>query len=357
MRVLIATTWWPNEEQPGMAPFNVAHAKAIARNNDVHVVRLQRVVAPRTDVTDPSGLPLTTVSVNPRDPFATARGLNDLRKLARDADVVHTMAYDALTVLAPLAPLIGKRWVHTEHWSMFVKDGGAGVPFRVKKSLKLPRKVSTVSTALREAIEAYTRDDDITVIPNVIGDYFEVAEQPAWEPLKLVAVGFLIERKRPLLAVETVAELVRGGQDVTLTWVGDGPMRAQVLARAEELGVAERVSLIGSVPAAEVADHVRAANIFFLPTEAETFLVAAAEAIAVGRPVVLPQLPCLDYIGEDNGVMAPGATPEAFAAAILDVAKTFRDRSAQSVRATVIPRFAEASVGEQFDRFYAGLRK
>lgn len=357
MRVLIATTWWPNEEQPGMAPFNVAHAKAIARHHDVHVVRLQRVVAPRNDVTDPSGLPLTTVSVNPRDPLASARGLNEVRKLLKDSDVLHTMAYDALTVLAPLTPLIGKRWVHTEHWSMFVKDGGAGVPFRVKKSLLLPRKVSTVSNALRDALDPYTRDDDITIIPNVIGDHFEVAEQPGWEPLKLVAVGFLIERKRPLLAVETVAELVRGGQDVTLTWVGDGPMREQVLARASELGVADRVKLIGAVPATEVGDHIRAANVFFLPTEAETFLVAAAEAIAVGRPVVLPELPCLDYIGEDNGVMVPAASPEAFAAAILDVAKTFRDRPAAAVRDTVIPRFAEASVGEQFDRFYARLRK
>jgi glycosyltransferase involved in cell wall biosynthesis len=157
--------------------------------------------------------------------------------------------------------------------------------------------------------------------------------------------------------VETVAELVRGGQDVTLTWVGDGPMREQVLARAAKLGVAERVSLIGSVPATEVADHVRAANVFFLPTEAETFLVAAAEAIAVGRPVVLADLPCLDYVTEDNGARVRSASAEAFAAAILDVAQTFRDRSAESVRATVIPRFAQASVGEQFDRFYAELRK
>jgi glycosyltransferase involved in cell wall biosynthesis len=354
MRVVIATTWWPSEEQPGIGPFNVAHAKAIARHHDVHVVRLQRKVAPRSDTTDPSGLPLTTVSVNPADPLAAARGLNELRKLVKGADVVHTMAYDAVTVLAPLYPLIRKRWVHTEHWSAFVNNG-ANIPPRVQKSLRLPRRVSTVSLALRDALRPLTRDPDITVIPNVIGSHFVASEQPSWDPLKLVSVGMLIERKRPLLAVETVAELVRDGQDVTLTWLGEGPLRESVQARAAELGVADRVRLTGAVPAQDVAGYLSAGNIFFLPTEAETFLVAAAEAIASGRPVVLPKLDCLDYVTEQNGVLVNGQDAESFAVAITEASKTFRDRTAESVRSTVIPRFDEESVAEGFDRFYSGL--
>lgn len=354
MRILLVTTWWPNEDQPGMAPFNVAHAKAIARHHDVHVVRVQRKVAPRSDVTDPSGLPLTTVSVNPADPVASARGLNELRKLVTSSDIVHTLAYDALTVLAPLAPLIRKRWVHTEHWSAFV-TGSAPIPTRVRKSLRLPRRVSTVSRALREAIQPMTRDPDITVIPNVIADHFAVRAQPAWEPLKLVSVGMLIERKRPVLAVETVAELVRSGIDTTLTWVGEGPLDEVVRERAAELGVADRVRLTGAVPAREVGGYLGEANVFFLPTEGETFLVAAAEAIASGRPVVLPELDCLDYVTEDNGVLVRDGDAQRFAAAITDVSKTFRDRDAEAVRSTVLPRFGEESVADDFDRFYAGL--
>ncbi|UVS82436.1 glycosyltransferase [Actinokineospora sp. UTMC 2448] len=354
MRVVIVTTWWPNDDQPGMAPFNVAHAKAIARHHDVRVVRVQRKVEPRRDTVDPSGLPLTTVSVNPADPLATVRGLNELRKLVKGADIVHTLAYDAVTVLAPLYPLIKKRWVHTEHWSAFVSNQ-AIIPPRVRKSMRLPRRVSTVSNALREALLPFTGDGEITVIPNVIADHFTAVEQPSWDPLKLVAVGMLIERKRPLLAVETVAELVRGGQDTTLTWVGDGPLMDDVRTRAAELGVAERVHLVGAVPAPEVAGHLSAANLFFLPTAGETFLVAAAEAIAGGRPVVLPRLACLDYVTEQNGVLVDGADAAAFAAAITEAAKAFRDRSAEEIRSTVIPRFDAESVGKHFDSFYSGL--
>lgn len=355
MRVLIVTTWWPSDDQPGMGPFNVAHAKAIARHHDVHIVRVQRKHIPRTDTTDPSGLPLTTISTNPSDPLGTGRSLNDLRKLAKQSDVVHTMAYDALTIMAPLYPLIRNRWVHTEHWSAFVNND-AHIPARVKKSFRLPKRVSTVSHALQDALRPLTRDSAMTVIPNVIGDSFEGREQPSWTPLKLVTVGSLIDRKRPLTAVETVAELARAGEQVTLTWVGDGPKRAETERRAEELGVADRITLVGAVAPHEVPTYIQDSNLFFLPTQAETFLVAAAEALACGRPVVLPELPCVaDYVQHGNGVLVPTDDTLTFAEAIRTARERFADVPADSIRATVLPRFGEATIADQFDEFYRGL--
>lgn len=357
LRILIATTWWPTDDQPNVAPFNVAHARAIARHHDVRVVRIQRVVGPRTDATDPrSGLPLTTVSANPRDPIATARGINELRKLAKDADVVHTMAYDAVTVLAPLAPLIGRRWVHTEHWSSFVKDGAAGVPFRVKKSMRLPRRITAVTQDLADAIAPYARPGALSVVPCILDDSFDAAPQPGWEPLKLVAVSSLIPRKRPLLAVETVRELIDGGTDVHLTWVGDGPLREDVLRRATELGVEANVELTGFVQPDKVAEHIRNANMFFLPTELENFLTSAAESIACGRPVVVPNTGGFtDYVTANNGVIAEDETAQGFARAVREAAARLRDESPESIRATVIPKFSFDTVGDQFDAIYRGL--
>jgi glycosyltransferase involved in cell wall biosynthesis len=359
LRILIATTWWPTDDQPNVAPFNVAHARAIARHHDVHVVRVQRVVEPRVDITDPrSGLPLTTVSANPLDPIGTARGLNEIRKLAKDADIIHTMAYDVVTVLAPLAPLIGKRWLHTEHWSSFVKDGGASVPFRVKKSMRLPRKITAVTRALADAVEPYARLDALSVVPCILDDSFDVAPQPSWDPLKLVAVSSLIPRKRPLLAVDTVRELIDGGTNVHLTWVGDGPLREDMLLRAKELGVEANVELAGFVPPDQVADHIRAANMFFLPTEVENFLTSAAESLACGRPVVVPNTGGFtDYITPNNGAITEDETAQGFARAIRQAAARLRDESPESIRATVIPKFSFDTVGDQFDALYRSLAR
>lgn len=358
MRVLIATTWWPTDDQPNVAPFNVAHVKAIARHHDVRLVHIQRVVGPRTDATDPrTGLPLTTVSANPRDPIATARSLNELRRMARDADVVHTIAYDAVTVLGPLAPLIRKRWVHTEHWSMFVKDGAAGVPLRVKKSMRLPRRITAVTQDLADAIEPHARPGALSVVPCILDDSFDAAPQPDWEPLKLVAVSSLIPRKRPLLAVDTVRELVDGGLNVHLTWVGEGPLREDMLRRARELGVEANVELTGFVQPDKVAEHIRNANMFFLPTEVENFLTSAAESLACGRPVVVPNTGGFtDYITANNGVITEDETPQGFAKAVREAAVRLRDESPESIRATVIPKFSFDTVGDQFDAIYRGLR-
>ncbi|HEX3592198.1 MAG TPA: glycosyltransferase [Pseudonocardiaceae bacterium] len=357
LRVLIVTTWWPTDDQPNVAPFNVAHAKAIARHHDVRVVRIQRVVEPRTNVRDPrSGLPLTTVSANPRDPVATARSLNELRKMAKDADVIHTMAYDGVTVLAPLAPLISKRWVHTEHWSMFVKDGASGVPFRVKHTMRLPRKITAVTQDLADAIAPYARPGALSVVPCILNDSFAATPQPSWEPLKLVAVSSLIPRKRPLLAVDTVRELIDGGMNVHLTWVGDGPLREDTLRRAEELGVEANVALTGFVQPDQVAEHVRNANMFFLPTEVENFLTSAAESLACGRPVVVPNTGGFtEYITANNGVIAEDETAQGFAKAVREAAARLKDESPESIRATVIPKFSFDTVGDQFDAIYRSL--
>lgn len=357
LRVLIATTWWPTEDQPNVAPFNVAHAKSIARHHEVRVVRIQREVEPRQDTNDdPSGLPLTTVSANPRDPIATVRTLNELRKMAKEADVIHTMAYDAVTVLAPLYPLIGKRWVHTEHWSSFVKDNAASVPGRVKKSMRLPRRITAVTDQLAKAIEPYAKPGALTVVPCILDASFEVAPQPSWDPLKLVAVSSLIPRKRPLMAVDTVRKLLDDGVQVHLTWVGDGPMREEVAQHVKELGVEDHVDLVGFVAPDKVGDYIRAANMFFLPTEVENFLTSAAESIACGRPAVVPNTGGFtDYITANNGVIAKTEDAAGFAAAVVEAANRLKDVPVETIRATVMPAFSFDAVGDHFDAIYREL--
>jgi glycosyltransferase involved in cell wall biosynthesis len=144
--------------------------------------------------------------------------------------------------------------------------------------------------------------------------------------------------------------------DARLTWVGDGPLRSAVHARASELGLADRVDLVGAVAPDKVADHVRAATVFFLPTAGETFLAAGAEAIACGRPVVLPRTGGFtDYVTSANGVLADSDDVAALAAAVREAAARFADADPEALRATVIPRFDASSIADDFDQFYRRL--
>ena len=362
MRVLVVTSWFPSADRPGVAPFNVAHAKAIARNHDVQVVHAQLGGTGPIREEHFAGLQVTRIPVNPRTPGMTLRGYRWLRRLARDVDVVHSMAFSSLGVLAPLAPVIGKRWVHSEHWSGVLNPASVSPVWRsvamARHLLRMPRAVSAVSTELARVLTRFTRRDAVMIVPCVVAESFQAAPQPSWEPLKLVAVGGLVPGKRPLLAVDTLRALVSEGVPARLSWVGDGPLRDEVRKHAAEAGVMDRVDLLGDVSPDKVADHVRASNLFFLPTAYETFLTSGVEAIACGRPVVLPATGGFtDYVMPDNGVLADRDDPATLAQAIMRARDRFADVAPEALRATVIPRFTEAAVAEEFDQLYRRLEK
>jgi glycosyltransferase involved in cell wall biosynthesis len=98
----------------------------------------------------------------------------------------------------------------------------------------------------------------------------EQLEQPAF-----VHVGSLTERKNVLRLADAFAHLGRG----SLTFVGDGPLRAQLKGR-------ERVRLVGTVSHDAVPRWLCAADVVCGPALVEPFGQALLEAMACARTVV-----------------------------------------------------------------------
>jgi len=94
--------------------------------------------------------------------------------------------------------------------------------------------------------------------------------------------------------------------------VGDGPLEAELRARAAQLGVADRVHWAGRVSDEELPSYYTAADVFVLPSIAktETFGVTQIEAMAAGVPVVSTNLatgvPWVNRHGISGFVVEPG---------------------------------------------------
>ena len=99
----------------------------------------------------------------------------------------------------------------------------------------------------------------------------------------LVHVSNFRPVKRVLDAVRVFAK-VRGTRPARLLMVGDGPERPGAEEEARRLGVARWVSFLGE--RAEVVPLLAAADLFLLPSESESFGLAALEAMACGVPVL-----------------------------------------------------------------------
>jgi glycosyltransferase involved in cell wall biosynthesis len=144
----------------------------------------------------------------------------------------------------------------------------------------------------------------------------------------VVSTGALIPRKGHAVVIEAMARI----PGATLVIAGDGPERGRLQALAVDLGIDDRVRLLGSVPHAELPRLLAAADVMALASSSEGLANAWVEALACGTPIVITEAG-----GAREVVTAPTAgriaarDPAAFAAAIADLLRA--PPNAETVRA------------------------
>ncbi|MGC5616635.1 glycosyltransferase [Georgenia sp. Z1491] len=351
MRVVVVTTWFPTSLAPSSGSFVVRDAHAMASRGDtVDVVHL--VPAHQDDGTRHvrhEGLKVLRLPMTPSRPDQIAQVAAALPSVLDGADVVHTTAISALlpfSVGRPRAP-----WVHTEHYSGLTSPENLGLGTRavlplVRSLLGRPDVVTAVCDFLARPIRAVRGEAPTVVVPCIVPPLADVPGRPAPDgELRLVSVGGLVERKDPLLAVDVVAELGRRGHPAHLTLVGDGPLTGAVRDRADEVGVAERIHLTGTLDRDGVLEQLAAADLFLGPTRGDNFFVSCAEALVAGRPVVVGSTGGQgEYIDPRVGALVDRQEAGAYADAVLDVHDRTADLTAAEVAATIGERFSVPTV-------------
>ncbi len=152
--------------------------------------------------------------------------------------------------------------------------------------------VTAISNYLKEETKETFQFDDIEVIPNFVcqSEYarhpveeLRAKLSPAGEPL-LVHVSNFRPVKRPVDCVEILARVLKKGIVTRLVMVGDGSERTNVEHRARCLRVEDKISFVGKQP--NIVDYLSASDVLLLPSEQESFGLAALEAMACEVPVV-----------------------------------------------------------------------
>jgi glycosyltransferase involved in cell wall biosynthesis len=121
-------------------------------------------------------------------------------------------------------------------------------------------------------------------------------------PLRIVSVGRLHWKKGHEYALSAVRMLAERGVAVTYRVAGDGPDRESILFAVHDLGLEDRVELLGARPSADVQRELREADVCLHAAVSEGFCVSVIEAQAMGLPVV-----CTDADGLAENV-ADGVT-------------------------------------------------
>lgn len=375
LRVLALTTLFPNAAKPVFATFVEGSLLRLAAHRQVELT----IVAPNgvppwplsrhpayRDVAD---LPLVEtwkgVTVHrPRFPLipregwrvnarliagAAARFVDRARFDVVQADFFHPCGVAAaeLATRAGLPVSIKARGSDIQLWGL--KPGSRA---EMLKAARQAAGLLAVSESLKaQMIEMGMPGDKIAVhYTGVDLERFVPVDRAAaraemGHPSPLVlSVGHLIPRKRFDVVIRAVAML----PGVHLRVIGGGEEHGRLAALIAELGVGDRVQLLGPRPHAEVAKMLAAADCLALASMREGLANVWVEALACGTPIVITPIE-----GAEETIDRPAAgriverTPEAFAAAI---SALLADPPAQAeTRAAVTERFAwERHVAELY---------
>jgi N-acetyl-alpha-D-glucosaminyl L-malate synthase BshA len=321
-----------------------------ARGHDVHLIAAARPAragtAPRLTF-HPVRVPRYPVFEHPPYTLAVASLLVDVAR-AHALDVLHVhyaVPHAASALLARAVLGAGAPRLVTSLHGTDVAPLGADPAYRsvTAHAVAASDAITVPSAHLRR--EAFARlglaaTTPVEIVPNFVDtDRFAPGPQrPRARPV-LFHVSNLRPVKRARDLVEVLAR-VRRDLDARLVVVGDGPDASAVEDRAAALGVAQHVQLCGR--RADFVDELRGADAFVLPSETESFGVAALEALSAGVPVFGYRVGGLPEVVVDGiGRLVEPFDTDALAAAIVETlaAPAAHAQMARAARAHVLERY------------------
>lgn len=167
----------------------------------------------------------------------------------------------------------------------------------------------------------------------------------------LMSVGELTKRKNHMVMIEALARLKE--YDILYVICGDGPLKAQLRAKAEELGVRDRLKLLGFRK--DIAELHKAADIFVFPSLQEGLPVALMEAMASGLPIVASKIRGNEDLISNNqgGYLVNPTDSEQVAKAIEKMIQNPKKREKMEKRnLEIITKYGQETVLQKMDEFF-----
>ncbi|HEX6599360.1 MAG TPA: glycosyltransferase family 4 protein [Gemmatimonadaceae bacterium] len=219
--------------------------------------------------------------------------------------------------------------------------------------------LSAVSSVVAAQAARWIPGAGVCVLPNGIDVAWwrsGLVSPPAGDEIVFVSAMRLSRKKRPLRLVRAFAAAVRfnaGTPRMRLVLAGDGPERRALRRLADSLEVGAMVELPGHADRTELRSLYHRAHAFVLPSERESFGIAALEARAAGLPVIAMLAGgARDFIASGvDGLLVRGEGEMARAISRLAIEAPFREYIAAHNRA-VPPDFDWPDVADLHLRYY-----
>ena len=205
------------------------------------------------------------------------------------------------------------------------------------------------------------------VVPNAVDHRRfrpELDGTPVREKLRIPVdrlVVLLVARIVPHKGIEHLIEAARYVRDALFLIAGEGHSLESMRALAHDLEVADRVRFLGRVSENALPSLYAACDAFVLPSVSrlEAFGIAALEAMATAKPVVVTDIPGLREVIEDGreGLLAEPVNPQDLAEKIRRLLEdpSLREEMGRHGREKVLSSFSIDRVTDRIEGLYEAL--
>jgi glycosyltransferase involved in cell wall biosynthesis len=221
---------------------------------------------------------------------------------------------------------------------------------------------SAVSSVAAAELAATLRRAPVSVLPNAVSTQW-------WRDggrggggvnggaVSLITTMRLSHRKRPMQLLRMMREVrsaVPADIGMTLTIIGDGPLREKMLDFLHVHDMTSWVTLLGTLSAVQIRQQYLSADLYISPATLESFGIAALEARCAGLPVVaFRETGISDFISDHReGVLVDSDRSMAEVLTNLVTRPELRSSMAEHNRITT-PTQSWAGVTEAADELYA----
>jgi glycosyltransferase involved in cell wall biosynthesis len=214
-----------------------------------------------------------------------------------DFDVIH--AHDWLTFGAGInaKKKTGKPMIAHIHATEFDRTAGHGtnefVFDRERSGMEVADKVVTVSRRTKNIISGKYKIDSSKIEVAYNGIDESRFEPEKGEPLKIedkdviLFLGRITMQKHPNGFLHAAKKVLEEKEDVLFIMAGSGDMQREVMRKAAQHGIADKVLFPGYVSGKKLSGLYKSADLFVMPSVSEPFGLTALEAMVHETPVLI----------------------------------------------------------------------
>ncbi len=189
-------------------------------------------------------------------------------------------------------------------------------------------KIIVSSKTLDTAVRRYTRKSPHIIPFGIDTDLFSRKERMCGDTMNIGTVKTLRHVYGIDLLIRAFAQVVQKlpTQKISLTIVGDGPEKENLIQLAESLGVLNKIHFMAPVSQTELVEVLHTFDIAVFLSRSESFGVAVLEASSTGLPVVVSKTGGLTEV-VDDGITGFHVQPGNIDAATEKIVQLLQDES------------------------------